>query len=137
MRHWSARYIGLPWRDHGRGWDGIDCYGLCKLVLQGEWGIALPSYTEAYSSAHEIREVAEAIKMLDARPWAPVGVPEPFDVLVFRRGAWATHVGIAVDGQRMLHVEKATSSCIVPFTDGRWLHKRVACYRHAGLMADA
>jgi len=42
MMHWAAKYIGHPYKEGGRGTDGVDCWGLLCLVYHQEFHIELP-----------------------------------------------------------------------------------------------
>ena len=41
---WANKYVGLPWAWKGRTSEGVDCYGLLRLVYRDERGIALPEH---------------------------------------------------------------------------------------------
>jgi cell wall-associated NlpC family hydrolase len=40
--HWTTRYVGLPYRAGGRERDGLDCWGLIRLIYREQLGIDLP-----------------------------------------------------------------------------------------------
>jgi hypothetical protein len=49
--------------------------------------------------------------------WREVSSPASFDVVGMRAGIGGrrlVHVGVMVDGQRLLHVEAATAAVVVP-----------------------
>jgi cell wall-associated NlpC family hydrolase len=128
---WSDRYIGIPYQDRGRGFDGCDCWGLARLVYARELGIALPSYTEAYSSAEEAAEVAALMDNHNNRQtWLPVTDSRPFDLLLYRHGRLSTHVAIVIDPRRMLHIQSDDAAKVEDRTDPRWLARFVGVYRH-------
>jgi cell wall-associated NlpC family hydrolase len=131
--HWSAAFIGLPWREKGRDRDGIDCWGLCTLIYAECLAITLPHYTEAYVSVQERAEI-DALFGVDAsqRPWLPVpaGYERDFDIALMRCAGWLAHVGIVIGGGRMLHVERGGLSQIESYSTGRWRHRLVGFYRH-------
>src|SRR5690606_31436671 len=103
---WANGYVGIPFRDRGRTRTGCDCWGLARLVYAGELRIGLPDYSGAYASVEERAEIAELLAAAEARgPWRPVAVLQPFDLLLYRRGQHRSHVGIAVGGGRMLHMD--------------------------------
>ncbi|MDO9353953.1 MAG: hypothetical protein Q7T55_09670, partial [Solirubrobacteraceae bacterium] len=40
------------------------------------------------------------------------------------------HVGIAIGGGRMLHIDRDQDSCLVDYTTGKWAPRLVGAYRH-------
>ncbi len=129
--NWSDKYIGIPYLDRGRGFDGCDCWGLARLVYARELGIALPSYTEAYSSAEEAAEVAALLdRRHDKQIWQPVENPRPFDLILYRHGRLSTHVAIVIDDRWMLHIQSDDAAKIEDRTDPRWASRFVGVYRH-------
>ncbi len=128
---WSDKYIGIPYVDRGRGFDGCDCWGLARLVYARELGIALPSYTGAYSSAEEAAEVAA---LLDTRnrmqTWQQVSTPRTFDLILYRHGRLSTHVAIVIDDCRMLHIQSDDAAKVESVDDPRWQARLVGFYRH-------
>lgn len=41
---WLNRYIGKPYKYGGRDLEGLDCYGLVKLIYQDRYGLKLPDW---------------------------------------------------------------------------------------------
>lgn len=115
---WAAAYVGLPFVDGGRDRRGVDCWGLVRLVYAAERGIDLPSYGEI--SAADLLALARAFTAgAQGAHWPETLHPHPFDVAVMRSGQGhrgIVHVGVMVDARRVLHVERATDSVIVPIT---------------------
>lgn len=114
-RPWWERYVGLPFGDA----EGeVTCWGLVVAVYARELGIELPVYGEI--SAHDLLRVAKAMKAGDDGCWRSPVAPAAFDVVLMRGpngGQAVVHVGVMIDGQRMLHVEEACDAVIVPITD--------------------
>lgn len=130
--HWSTPYVGLPWRDRGRGPEGWDCWGLVRLVYDERLGIALPSYDEAYPSSVEGAEIERLIgRRREDGPWVEVSDPEPFDVILFRQGRHDSHVGLVVDRTHMLHMMEAGQSRIERFDTPQWSRRFQGFARHA------
>lgn len=129
---WAIPYVGIPFVDGGRSREACDCWGLVHLVYREVLELDLPTYGEI--SARDVARVTERILEDSAgAPWLPVtGAPRPFDVLVMRGKPY--HVGVMVDAQNVLHVERATSSVIVPVfrtPQVRW--RRLGTFRHEAM----
>src|SRR5512144_1011435 len=60
---WVAEYVGIPFVDLGRDRQGCDCWGLVRLILAGQAGLALPSLATGYGS-----EADHAAVRSSARP---------------------------------------------------------------------
>ncbi len=128
---WSNAYVGLPWADLGRSREGADCWGLACIIYQEELGIGLPDYL-GYSSAEERGEIAALIAGAETSPlWLPVDGPAiAFDIAVFRRGRFASHVGIVVRHGLMIHMEGSDCAKLTDYTDGSWKPRLKGHYRH-------
>jgi len=108
----AAGYVGLPYRAGGRDRDGVDCWGLVRLVYAECLQIDLPLYGEV--AATDYRSVARQIAGdRDTGPWRPVTEPRAFDVAIMRHGAsqLICHVGVMIDARRVLHVERFKNTC--------------------------
>lgn len=131
--HWSAPFVGLPWREKGRDRGGVDCWGLTALVYAEALSLVLPSYTDNYAGIAEKAEIA-ALMTADAACWPWQAVDDEardFDVAMFRRGRMESHVGLVAGPSRMLHIFRGGLSCLESYTDGRWRPRLIGIYRHA------
>lgn len=127
---WTDDYIDLPYKIDGRDRDGVDCWGLVHLVYRERLGIILPGkdgYHEA--SGGDWAKVAEAMND-EASRWSAVEKPEPYDVILMRRGPLACHVGLCVGGGQMLHINEGINSTMEPFNGMRWGKRIVGFYRY-------
>lgn len=123
------RFVGIPFVDRGRDFDGVDCWGLVRLVYDRAFGIRLPCFSESYESANDRRMVADLIDEGRGSPWRPVIVPKTGDVAVIRRGGLPTHVGVVV-GYRLLHADRGAASSLVPLDHVRIRRRLAGYYRH-------
>ena len=111
---WINDYIGLPYKHGGRDWEGVDCYGLVKLVYQEEYGITLKDWATEFMS---IREKSDTISsVVCGGDWEDVEEPEDGDFVVCKRHKASHHIGIYFGGG-VLH---ACSSGVVYQTLGRF-----------------
>jgi len=131
---WCEKYVGIRFVDHGRTIDGVDCWGLVRLLMANERGIDLPSYGEI--SATELMLVTKTI-MQDANkePWHSVTRPQAFDVVLMR--GKPLHVGIMVTDKHVLHVEEATASVLLPLSHAAIKPRILGYRRHRAIVADA
>lgn len=130
ITHWSARYVGIPWRAHGRTPHGFDCWGLVRAVYADQCGVELPSLADDYADPHERAEIAELIAGPAASCWVETSrhALAPFDLLLF--GGLAVHVGVAIDAGRMLHVDRGRLSEIARLDAPRWRRASLTIGRH-------
>lgn len=132
---WTADYIGLLFLGGGKTRDGLDCWGLARLVYRERLGIELDDYSGLYLSDCAAKDIAPLIARAAAEPqWRCVDKEsvEPFDVLVFRRASLAAHLGLVVDRRRFLHVnDDQILSCVQSYAEGPWSRLLIAAYRHA------
>lgn len=124
---WTGRYVGRPF---GEGAGEVTCWALLRAVYAEQLGVDLPAYGEI--GAADLLRVARAMERdKDSDPWREVVEPRAFDVAVMRRRKVAGHVGVMVDPNRVLHVERATSACIEDVRDWSIRHRLIGFRRHA------
>ena len=131
---WTADYVGLPCKDGGRDRQGLDCYGLLRLVINDRFAGAVPEYEGiAYRSGADKDRLA-ALMDERVRLWMPirVGEEQPGDGILLRVMGRPIHVGVVVAKGWMLHVEKDCDSVLERFSaDSRWERRVLGFYRHA------
>lgn len=82
---WVGRYIGLPFREHGRDIKGIDCWGLVRLVYLEQFSTCLPSLTQSYARTTSVDSISRLITQ-QASTWKKIeySAEELGDVIVLR-----------------------------------------------------
>lgn len=140
---WASPYIGLPFVDGGRDFYGVDCEGLCRLVMEHEAGNPpIPLY--GVLSADGLASVAKAITENAALPpWVSVTRQElrPFDWLLMtgrekvdgRPRSLVAHCGIMMTETLVLHIEKATHSVAVRLDHASIARRLAGFVRHEAL----
>lgn len=128
---WSNAYIGLPWRERGRDRDGLDCWGLARLVLAEQCGMVLPSYAGDYASIEEREDLAALIADQSHRLVDPVDRADvrPFDLVLMRYGVAAMHVGVVVEPGRLLHIRRGARSEAPRYDRPLWPHPIASFWR--------
>lgn len=143
---WVTQYIGTPFVDKGRTRDGVDCWGMCRLVLTEQFGIELPDYANAYSDAHDHESVAVAVQAGLRDGWTEIDrdreAPRCGDLLVIKIAMRPWHCGLMVTPERFLHCptqqERGTgreigSSCVERLDNVMFRNRIEGIYRHASL----
>jgi len=120
---WARRYVGIPFCDKGRTREeGCDCWGLVRLALLEQQGIALPSYVEAYQTSDDREEVARLIAGQAPLIGHEVTLDgaQPFDILVLRVEGQPFHCGLVVDPPKFLHTQARVNAAIDDYTRPHW-----------------
>ena len=138
MAHWSVPYVGLPWLEHGLTRDGVDCWGIVRLVYAEVLGIDVPDYSSRVASLRERAEIAAIFAGATAgKPWRCTfkgEVLQDLDVAVFRINGIDSHAGLVVltdAGPRMLHAARGRDTAVVSLLDPAWADRLSGVYRHA------
>ncbi len=128
------RYIGLKYKQYGRDFDGVDCFGLVFLIFKNERNIILPDFLEIkfsesnwkYSCENHILEnISDNWKKIDLKN------VKKYDVHIFYdKFNVASHLGINIGDMKFIHVNINGKSVI-----GRlslWHRKLYATIRFIG-----
>lgn len=117
---------------------GVNCWTLVCLVYLEQLGIALPTYQDDFVSLEEHREVEALFHGERGKDvWSPVNIETSFDVAVFRRGRFLSHVGIVVRPGAMLHVTAGGAVGIERYdTSPQWKPRLQHIYRHVDTTAN-
>ena len=135
---WSDCYVGLPFKHKGRDARGLDCWGLVRLVLAEQKGVALPAYDETddvraalaaamqggeWVSTHEPREF-DGVSML-----APLRINGKIEMV-------EKHVGIMAGPRHVLHIDEGRSSVCLPLDHALIRHRLAGTWRHKSLVGS-
>lgn len=137
------QYVGIPFVDGGRSASGVDCWGLAKVFLETEFGIAVPAYGETPAADLAGSEAAVSTAMTDGT-WRRVERSDlrRGDIVVMygvervkgRLRKTRRHVGVMVDSRRMLHVEEGVDSVIVGLSHESVRGRLESFWRHRDLV---
>lgn len=134
---WAAGYVGLPYRVGGRERDGLDCWGLVRLVWREEFGLAVPEHAgvewgceaaTASVSAYIAQEAAGA-------GYWPVaaGQEREGDAILLRVRGLPLHVGVVLTPGIMLHVAEGADAVVEGYHSMAWSRRVLGFYRPKGI----
>lgn len=121
-------YINIPFEEHGRGWDGCDCWGLVVLFYR-DMGVDLPEFVGQYQSTTD-RENIEKLTSQERETWERVEEPKVGDVVLVNIYKQPVHTGIYIGGNKMLHVMRGRQSCVENLNDPEWRNRIEGFYRY-------
>jgi len=131
------RFVGLPFKEKGRTFEGVDCWGLLRLFYKEIFNIVLPSYHENYQTAFDEKEISQLInnKKTD---WYPVQYNDINfgDGVLLRLKGEPMHIGIVLRKNKMLHVTEKTNSVVENYSGLIWRKRIIGFFRHKLLMKD-
>ena len=137
-----SKYIGLPYKNKGRDFNGVDCYGLVYLIYKEEKNLKLLDFSNInYCSTwfekkenhildnlHKFWDIGNSVN----KPY------RPFDVMLFYNSSLKTvvnHCSIYIGDNKFLHVQEhgqATSQ--VSRFSGYWESKLYKAIRYKGVV---
>ncbi len=118
------RYIGLPYKDKGADFDGVDCLGLCILFNRVELGKTIPPHHEYYTSADDFDEAVNGFEE-GKKGWRKTDDdPQIGDTILFRQMGYVSHAGLYISNREFLHSVAGQASCLVRLDDFNWAKRK-------------
>lgn len=125
-----AKYVGIPFVDHGRDATGCDCWGLVRLIYKNEFDIDLPDLGPLYGCTTD-KDGMKRVYEDQLVKWSKVKKPQIGDVVLLRIKGLPVHVGVMVDKGVMLHAERGIDSVVERVENSLW-RNRVEGFYHYG-----
>lgn len=122
----AKRYVGIPFKNHGRDLNGLDCYGLVVAIYR-DHGIELFDIGEDYNAKWSLRKKNYFFEN-QFREWFEVKAPQLLDVVAMKNCHGSMyHVGVYLgDGRFINTIQAGTVICWIH----RWREKIQGFYRH-------
>ena len=110
-----SKYINIKYKHLGRDFDGVDCYGLIKLIYKNEKGIVLPDYNYEENWYEKDQTIIQN-ELPNMKTWVRLKYPsEPFDLIIFYLSPTskiANHIGLYTYDEKFLHTKEGWASHI-------------------------
>lgn len=123
------KYIGLKYKEKGRDFDGLDCWGLARLFYKNEFKIDLPSFSSEYTQT-DVQRIEELIAQYK-EGWESIEQPEEGSIVLFRVLGSESHVGIVINKEQFLHVRENQDSAIENLSSPFWKKRIVGYFRYS------
>lgn len=125
---WSNNYIGIPFKYKGRDENGLDCWGLVRLIYKNEYNISLPSFSEEYADS-DIDRIQELIAQYK-EGWESVDSPTEGTVVLLKVMGAESHVGVAISPTHFIHAREGYDSAIEAFESPYWKRRVVGHFKY-------
>lgn len=126
---WSNNYVGLPFKYKGRTEEGLDCWGLARLIYKNEYDITLPSFSEEYEE-NDVEHMGELIAQYK-EGWEPINSPEEGSLVLFRIMGIESHIGVAISNTHFIHSREGQDSAVEAFDSASWSKRIVGHFKYA------
>jgi len=126
---WSNNYIGIPFKYKGRTEEGLDCWGLARLIYKNEYNITLPSFSHEYSDSDIVR-IEELIAQYK-EGWESVDTPSEGTAVLFKIMGHESHIGVAVSATHFIHAREGYDSAIEAFDSPYWKRRIVGHFKYS------
>ena len=128
---WSNKYISIPFKEHGRSREGVDCWGLASVIYKEEFNVDLPLLTD-YSTTKDRGAIAKLCSE-ESKKWVNIleGKEKPFDILIFKILNIPCHVGIVISKGLMIHCEYGIGTHLTEYEkEFQWSKRLAGIYRY-------
>lgn len=111
--------ICVPFRVNGRNYKGWDCWGLFYMAYKDIYGIELPSYRRDYMTIIDNEETKKLIRLGIEKEWHLVDQPKEGDSVIIYSEGRDTHVAMAINREKLIHVIPEINTNIQRLSDYR------------------
>ena len=93
--------LGKPYKTHGRGPDGYDCYGLV-IEVERRLGRELPDLYKIFEKKSEVRNLTLATEVTGL---VKTETPSFGDIVVFKKNGRADHIAVYLKDNDIIHCD--------------------------------
>jgi murein DD-endopeptidase len=113
-------FIGIPFVDGGRSYEGCDCWGLVMLYFKDVLGIELPDYKISAEEFDRIR--AKMTAEMQREEWILLSEPKVNSIALMKLGdsKGINHAAILLPDGRLLQAYENTGSHCVSTSNPVW-----------------
>ncbi len=112
INEFCKKAIGVPFKTLGRSSEAWDCWGLMCEAYKEIFNIELPRYDKHYRSVKEKDVIEQLYKDGAECGWYKVDKVQGGDAILIYMEGRAVHVGLAINNEKMLHVDFGVNTCL-------------------------
>ena len=132
---WTDKYIKIPFKDRGNGFDGCDCWGLLRLILREELGVEISDHSDVKAGdlLAKVRKITKG--SVEDSEWQKIkpGQETTFDCVLMKGhvrcdGAIRSvpvHIGCVTLPGKLIHIEKERDVTVVNYRSHPLVKNRV------------
>jgi cell wall-associated NlpC family hydrolase len=129
IEEFAIKAVSVPFKPHGRDWDGWDCWGLVYLAYKEVLGKELFRYDNDYQSVKDRELLQQLFTKGIEEFWKETNDIQSMDGIMYYAIGRVCHVGLAVDDKMMLHTEHGTGTTYEKIKNFRRIE---GVYRYVG-----
>lgn len=126
---WWNDYQRIPYKLGGRDRDGLDCWGLVRLVYAEQFQRDLPSLNQNYDNLEDSAHLHELVAT-NKEGWQAVEIPQTGDVVLLTHMG-NPHVGVCTEAGMFLHIRPGTLATNERLTSAHWRSRIKGYYRYS------
>lgn len=125
---WYEKYIGIPFKPNGRTEEGLDCWGLARLIYSREYGVELPSFSTEYviEDDNRIKELISQYR----EGWTEQHSPVEGNIVLFRVLGDLTHMGVMISDTQFIHVREGSNTVLDSITNTKWKNRVTGFFKY-------
>ena len=130
---WVNNYKGIRYLFRGRSREeGLDCWGLTRLIMLEQFDIELPSYDTDYESVRQAALMRD-VSVREQESWTRIdaGQERAGDLILIRMQGQPIHVGVVIGGGRFVHIYSGIDVTHDRYRSQRWKDRICGFYRYA------
>lgn len=127
---WAAQWVGIPYKEKGRGPDGYDCWGVIQAIQLSVFHVDLPDYADTYRDGEDWEAIGAAVQAGLADGWQRTEQPRAGDLLILSIAARPWHCGMMLSSLHFLHAAPGDSTVIERLDTPRWARRIEGIYRY-------
>lgn len=125
------KYLRIPFKNKGRDFKGVDCFGMVSLILSEEYGIKLDRYDISCIDTSKINLQIEVEKKRAI--WKKIDKPENPCLILFslhKIPRLINHIGLYIGKNKFIHMLKTQGTSIMKLQDPFYSSKIRGLYRY-------